>query len=69
MPRTTPTETLRATLILDGRSATAIARQAGLPQPVVTRFLKGQRTLSSRSLDRLAAELGLELRHAGQRAA
>lgn len=64
MPRITasPSEALRASIVLDGRPVSLIARDAGLPHPVVTRFVRGRRGLSVRSLDRLAAELGLELR-------
>lgn len=64
MPRkpASPSDTLRASIVLDGRPVTRIAADAGLPHPCVTRFMAGRRGLSVRSLDRLAAELGLELR-------
>lgn len=70
MPRSTaPSDTLRASIVLDGRPVTQIARGAGLPHPVVSRFMRGKRGLSSRSIDRLANELGLVLRPAADRAA
>lgn len=53
---------LRIFILRDGRPMTRIARDAGVPEPVVTRFMAGRRGLHVRSLDRLAAELGLELR-------
>lgn len=70
MPRiAAPSDTLRASIVLDGRPVTRIARDAGLPHPCLSRFMAGRRGLSVRSLDRLAAELGLELRPVSRRAA
>ena len=45
-------------------SINSIAVAAGVPQPVLHRFLHGERGLTLLSVDRLAAHLGLELRPA-----
>ncbi len=39
-----------------------VARDAGVPQPVVNRFVTGKRDLYLATVDKLAARLGLELR-------
>ena len=59
---TTPTEFLREACRLDGRNCNRLARDAGVPVPVLWRFMHGERpTLSTKTLDRLAAALDLEL--------
>lgn len=62
--RTAPSETLRRAITLDGRPIRQIAKSAGLPASVITRFINRQRDLTGRSLDRICGELGLELRPA-----
>lgn len=57
----TPSETLRAALVLDGRPVRRIALEARVPSTILTRFLKSERGMSIRSLDRVAAVVGLEL--------
>ena len=46
----------------DGRSVYEIARQTGVPQSSLSRFINGERGLSFESLESLASVLGLELR-------
>lgn len=45
-----------------GESLAGIARETGVNHGALSRFLRGERGLSTRSLDRLCAYLGLELR-------
>lgn len=59
---TTPTEFLREACRLDGRNINRLARDAGVPVPVLWRFVRGERpTLNTATLDRLADALDLEL--------
>ena len=59
---TTPTEILLEACRLDGRNINRLARDAGVPYPVLWRFMHGERpTLNTATLDRLAAALDLEL--------
>ena len=52
---------LRAAVRATGLPLNAVARAAGIPQPVLHRFMAGQRDLTLRTADRLARHLGLEL--------
>jgi len=65
--RKTITDVLREAAVADGRSIFALARDAGVPYPVLYRFLKGDKTghkwgLTLTTADKLVSELGLELR-------
>lgn len=60
--RIAPSEAMRAAILLDGRPLRQIAREASLPSSTIIRFMNRQRGLSSRSLDRVAAIIGVELR-------
>ena len=64
---TTLADTLRQAAIRDGRSMYILARDAGIPYPVLYYFLKGDRTgrkrrISIETADRLAKVLNLGLR-------
>ena len=59
-------ETLRKAIEDSGESVNAIAVAAGIPQPVLSRFVAGHRDLALRTADKLAKHFGLELR-AGRR--
>lgn len=52
---------LRAAIVADGRTLYAIAKEAGLKQIQVARFVKGERTIGLPIAGRLCAVLGLEL--------
>jgi|APCry1669189000_1035189.scaffolds.fasta_scaffold28786_3 transcriptional regulator with XRE-family HTH domain len=52
---------IKATIVLDGRSLTQLARDARVSQPMVTRFMNGQRSLTIRTMDKLMTALDLEL--------
>ena len=61
------TDILRQAAMADGRSIFALARDAGIPYPVMYRFLKGDKTghkwgLTLTTADKLAEALGLGLR-------
>jgi GntR family transcriptional repressor for pyruvate dehydrogenase complex len=63
--RPTLGETLRKAVQDSGDSIAAVARGAGIAQPVLHRFAGGERDLTLDTADRLARFLGLELRAAG----
>ena len=54
-------ETLRREIVLSPKSRYQIAREAEVAQSQLSRFLSGETGLTSGTLDRLAAALGLEL--------
>lgn len=58
----TPSDSLRAAVLTDGRPLRRIAGQAKLPPSSITRFIRRQRGLSSAAFDRVAAVVGLEFR-------
>jgi len=53
---------LRRAIIESGRSAYEIGAACGVSRNVITRFLSGERGLTLIVADRLATDLGLELR-------
>lgn len=55
-------EVLRQAIRGGGETVAAVARGAGIVQPVLYRFVKGERDLTLRTADKLARYLGLELR-------
>jgi predicted transcriptional regulator len=59
-PRPTVTQRLRAAIQADARLPIAIARETGIPNSALYRFLRGG-ALASRTLDKLAAHLDLDL--------
>ena len=61
MPKTA-SEVLRAAIASDGRPAHRISRAAAVPPTTTSRWLRGERGMNLETVDRLAAELGLELR-------
>lgn len=60
--RIAPSEAMRAAVLEDGRPLRQIAKEAGLPSSSVIRFMNRRRGLSSRSFDRVADVIGVELR-------
>ena len=54
-------EILRTTIQSSGESVAAIARNAGIAQPVLYRFVVGERDLTLRTANKLANYFGLEL--------
>ncbi len=54
-------EVLRLAVQGTSKSINAVAREAGVPQPVLQRFMSGQRSLTLESAERLCAYLGLGL--------
>jgi plasmid maintenance system antidote protein VapI len=59
--RLTLAEQLKQAVAATGKSVSAVARESGVPQPVLHRFVTGERGLLLDTADRLAAYLGLEL--------
>jgi len=55
-------DVLRNAVTATGERITTIARGAGIPQPVLYRFMTGERDMTLRTVEKLAAFLGLELR-------
>ncbi len=64
--RIAPSDSLRAAILTDGRPLRRIARSASLPASSITRFIRRERGLSSRSFDRVAAAVNWELRPASR---
>lgn len=67
MQRTVISDALRAAILTDGRPLRRIAGQASVPASTITRFIRRQRGLSSRALDRVANAVGVELRPVARR--
>lgn len=61
-------ETLRKAIQASGESVAAISRGSGIAQPVLHRFVTGERDLTLRTADKLLAYFDLELRHIGEQA-
>jgi hypothetical protein len=59
-----PSVALRVAVALDGRPVQEIARASGVSRSLVTRFLRGERGLSLKSVDRLSRVVRMELRPA-----
>jgi len=55
-------ETLRKAIEGSGETIAAISRGAGIAQPVVHRFAKGERDLTLDTAEKLVRYFGLELR-------
>jgi hypothetical protein len=56
------TEILRRAILDCSLSRYAIGREAGIDEAVLSRFVRGERGLSSASIDKLVEFLGLEVR-------
>ena len=54
---------LKGEFLRIGKTVNAIAVEAGLPQPVLHRFVRGERDLTLTTVQKLADYFGLELRH------
>ena len=55
-------EQVRLAIAGHGLSLNEVARRAGIQPSQVSRFMRGERGLTTESLDKLAEVLGLELR-------
>lgn len=55
-------EALKQAIRESGRSVNSIAREAGIPQPSLHYFLRGERGLSLETAEKLAQLFGLEVR-------
>ena len=55
-------ETLKTAIGQSGETVAAISRAAGIAQPVLHRFVKGERDVILTTAQRLADYFGLELR-------
>ncbi len=55
-------EALKKAMTKSGKTVAAVAREAGIAQPVLHRFVKGERDLTLRTANKLAVYFGLELR-------
>jgi plasmid maintenance system antidote protein VapI len=54
-------ETLRKTIEASGETVATISRRAGIAQPVLHRFVKGERDLTLRTADKLLTYFHLEV--------
>ena len=60
-------EQLRRVIREHGESLAQIGRETGVSHTMLSRFLRGERGLSTASLDRLCGYLGVELRKVRRR--
>jgi plasmid maintenance system antidote protein VapI len=60
--RLTIADRLRQAVRASGQTVNAVAVGAGVPQPVLFRFVSGERDLTLRTAQKLADYFGLELR-------
>jgi plasmid maintenance system antidote protein VapI len=58
------TDTLRQLVKQTEKSVTVVAREAGIPQPVLHRFMTGERGLTLPTVEKLFMYFGLEVRKA-----
>ncbi len=65
--RPTIAETLRTAIADSGENLAAIGRAAGIPQPVLWRFVAGERDLTLRTADKLLDYFDLEIRPRARR--
>jgi hypothetical protein len=56
------TDVLRRSIEGCGRSRYAISRETGVPESVLSRFMRGEQGLSTRTIDPLVEFLDLEVR-------
>jgi plasmid maintenance system antidote protein VapI len=57
-------EVLRREILGAGKSVFAVAKEARVSQPILSRFLSGKRGITLATAERLCRSLGLELRRA-----
>jgi plasmid maintenance system antidote protein VapI len=62
MGNSTFTDQLRRAIIDSGMTRYRISQETGVAESVLSRFVRGQQGLTSDSIDRLMACLGLEIR-------
>jgi plasmid maintenance system antidote protein VapI len=55
-------EVLRREILSAGKSVFAVAKEAHVSQPILSRFLSGKRGITLQTAERLCLSLGLELR-------
>jgi plasmid maintenance system antidote protein VapI len=55
-------EQLKKAIRDSGKTVNAVAVEAGVPQPVLHRFMKGERDLTLTTVQKLADYFGFELR-------
>jgi transcriptional regulator with XRE-family HTH domain len=55
-------EAIRQAVAASGRTQADIAAQAKVSAPELSRFIRGERSMNSRAVERLCEVLGLELR-------
>ena len=58
-------EVLRREILSAGKSVFAVAKEAHVSQPILSRFLSGKRGITLQTAERLCRSLGLELRRTG----
>ncbi|HMF13072.1 MAG TPA: helix-turn-helix domain-containing protein [Gemmataceae bacterium] len=58
-------EVLRREILGAGKSVFAVAKEARVSQPILSRFLSGKRGITLQTAERLCRTLGLELRRSG----
>jgi plasmid maintenance system antidote protein VapI len=64
--RPTIAETLRTAIAESGETVAAVSRGTGIAQPVLHRFVHGERDLTLRTAEKLLQYFDLELRSRGK---
>jgi transcriptional regulator with XRE-family HTH domain len=59
-------EQLREAIIASGKSLTQIGKESGVATPQLSRFMKGERTLTLPSVEKICLALNLQLAPAGE---
>lgn len=57
----TLSEQLRAAIVESGLSHYRLAKETGVSQPIITRFVNGTRSISLETADRIAGYFGMTL--------
>ena len=63
----TMSEQLRVAIRASGQSLLQIATACGIDDGMLSRFMRGKRGLTTKTLDKVCAHIGLELRESKQK--
>lgn len=61
MPNPSWSDTIRSAIIASGKTQAELAKSAGIAQPILCHFLRGSRTISLATAEKIAAVVGIKL--------